>query len=192
MGPTQAQQGLHGNQALGFRGNSREEPGNASSGRKAAAVRREPRARLAEQAPDTLSVQSSGGPGLELLSHSAPLPPNVGTGQLLAWLSLFTSGCPGAGSAGVLALQDLCPAPPSPSPVRDSWKSPGRQGSVCPAWGGGPWVSWAVPTLTSSPRLAGFSPARLWRQSSGALGMLETRGRAHSAPRGCVSFLLLP
>lgn len=41
VGPTQAQQGLHGNQALGFRGNSREEPGNASSGRKATAVRRE-------------------------------------------------------------------------------------------------------------------------------------------------------
>lgn len=42
--------------ALGFHSNSREEPGNTSSGRKAAAVRREPRASLAEQAPDTLSV----------------------------------------------------------------------------------------------------------------------------------------
>ena len=75
VGPTQAQRGLHGNRALGFRGNSREEPGNASSGRKATAVRREPRARLPEQAPDTLSVRSSGGPGLELLSHCAPSAP---------------------------------------------------------------------------------------------------------------------
>lgn len=38
-----AQRGLHGNQAaLGFHGNSRAEPGNTSSGRKAAAARREP------------------------------------------------------------------------------------------------------------------------------------------------------
>lgn len=40
----------------GFHSNGREEPGNTSSGRKPAAAWREPRASLAEQAPDTLSV----------------------------------------------------------------------------------------------------------------------------------------
>ena len=74
--------------APGFRGNSREEPGS-SSGRKAAAARREPRASPAEQAPDTLSVQPSGGRPAAPAPSAAPLPPGLGAcglGPGLPWL----------------------------------------------------------------------------------------------------------
>lgn len=109
MWPLPAQQGLHGNRAggdqaaLGFLGNSRAEPGNTSSGRKAAAVRREPRARLAEQAPDTLSVQSFRRPALLRL---APPPFHSTWPEGSGWYGwLFRSQCPGSGPEGICSTE---------------------------------------------------------------------------------------
>ena len=130
-----AQRGLRGNQAggpgspqaaLSFHGNSREEPGNTSSGRKATAARREQRASLAEQAPDTLSVQLSGTaslPGLLLCPWLRPHASQSGLRQPQGRNLCSDLGAPGLGDTGVV-----------PWFPGDSWWD--RDGlSVCPAWG---------------------------------------------------------
>ena len=112
--------------ALSFHGNSREEPGNTSSGRKATAARRERRASLAEQAPDTLSVQLSGTaslPGLLLCPWLHPHASQSGLRQLLERHLCSDLGAPGLGDTGVV-----------PWFPGDSWWD--RDGlSVCPGWG---------------------------------------------------------
>ena len=112
--------------ALSFHGNSRAEPGNTSSGRKATAARREWRASLAEQAPDTLSVQLSGTaslPGLLLCPWLHPHASQSGLRQPLERGLCSDLGAPGLGDTGVV-----------PWFPGDSWWD-GDGLSVCPGWG---------------------------------------------------------
>lgn len=149
-----------GDQAvLGFLGNSREEPGNTSSGRKAAAVRREPRASLAERAPDTLSVQLFRRPAFLCLAPPRPTQPGPGVAAGMAV-------CSDLSALGLdLRLCVLQVVPCSPLVALGG----AEVGSLCPGRGlcVGTWVSWApgVQCPWSAllwTGLAPRAPARPW------------------------------
>lgn len=139
---------LAGSGALGSRGNSRAEPGNTSSGRKAAAARREPRAGLAEQAPDTLSVQPSGA----LAPGSTP--------RLQTWagaaagLAVFAqTAAPRGGGCGGLCRPSCAPSGPwrhrggahgvpcTQRPPGQPCSGPAQPHTLLPGAGDGPWLS---------------------------------------------------
>lgn len=142
---------------LGFHGNSREEPGNTSSGRKAAAERR---ASLFEQAPDTLSVQLSGPagqPGPVFLPLGPPPYASQSGPRAASGKAVFaqTSVTPAP------VLQGWCPGPPQGLLVGQRWGSlrvlPGGLCVDTLAYPG-------LPPRLPCPGLAWlvFSPTGLW------------------------------
>lgn len=163
--------------ALSFHGNSREEPGNTSSGRKATAARREQRASLAEQAPDTLSVQLSGTASLPacycsaLGSTSMPVSPGLGSrregvfAQTLApqaWV--IQEWCPGSlETLGGTEMGSLCALPGGL--CIDTLGYPEPPPYDCPALGW-PSPSSLPPGSADSPHL----PWEAWKEKPSSPG----------------------